>query len=230
MISSDWKTLHPTRPVRKARRYSTTWKIGSGASVSVCPGPICAFRRSVVFELGGFTSRTLAEDFDLTLSAVRHGSRVVFEPRAVAYTDAPATWRQLLRQRIRWCRGGLQVFRQHQALFFRNRHGMLGLFWLPFFLLVGYGGTLFEAAALVALPTLVILSGAPLAMVKSGLVFMGVIEAICVAQYMVAVLLSKNTPRKLALWATIIKPLNLFLSWVRLVAIWQELKGARRCW
>ena len=33
MIRRDCRTLHPTRPVRNARRYSTTWKIG------IVPGP-----------------------------------------------------------------------------------------------------------------------------------------------------------------------------------------------
>ena len=34
MIRSDCSTLQPTRPVRNARRYSTTWKIGSARSGS----------------------------------------------------------------------------------------------------------------------------------------------------------------------------------------------------
>lgn len=203
---------------------------GSGASISVCPGPICAFRRPLLVELGGVTNRTLAEDFDLTLAAVELDHDVVFEPDAVAYTVAPSTWRQLFRQRVRWSRGALQVFGQHKKMFFNPRFGALGLFWLPYFLIAGFGGALFEVAAVITIPALFVWLGAPLAMLKTGLILICILELIAVAQYAIGVLVCKQSSKDLIIWSLIIKILNLFLGWTRLVAIYQELKGGQRCW
>lgn len=203
---------------------------GSGASIAVCPGPICAFRRPLLVELGGVTNRTLAEDFDLTLSAIRRGFDVVYENGALAYTVAPAKWRQLFRQRVRWCRGALQVFRQHKSMFFKPKYQALGVFWLPYFLIAGFGGALFEAVAILGLPILFLSIGAPVEMLKFGLVYICVLEGIAILQYMIGVMLSKNSPNNLMIWALAIKPLNLFLTLVRLVAIYHEMNGSRRCW
>lgn len=75
-------------------------QLGSGSSVAVCPGPISAFRRTALLQIGGFTDRTLTEDFDATLELIRHGFAVGFDPRAVAFTSAPSTWQLLVKQRI----------------------------------------------------------------------------------------------------------------------------------
>ena len=45
---------------------------------------------------------TLAEDTDVTMALCRAGWRVVYEPDAIAWTEAPTTLRQLWRQRYRW--------------------------------------------------------------------------------------------------------------------------------
>ena len=42
---------------------------GSGSSITVCPGPICIYRRNLLLSLGGFKDRTIVEDFDLTVPA-----------------------------------------------------------------------------------------------------------------------------------------------------------------
>jgi cellulose synthase/poly-beta-1,6-N-acetylglucosamine synthase-like glycosyltransferase len=46
---------------------------------------------------------TLAEDTDLTMATLRSGWLVRYEETAIAWTEAPATLRQLWRQRYRWC-------------------------------------------------------------------------------------------------------------------------------
>lgn len=79
-------------------------QLKSGGAVSMCPGPATAFRRSVLMEIGGYRSRTLAEDFDITIAMLELGYRAVYEPKAVAYTSAMTSWKGLNKQRLRWSR------------------------------------------------------------------------------------------------------------------------------
>jgi peptidoglycan/xylan/chitin deacetylase (PgdA/CDA1 family)/glycosyltransferase involved in cell wall biosynthesis len=100
------------------------------------PGAIGAFRRSALRDVGGVPRETLAEDTDLTMAVVRAGWRVVYAPDAVAWTEAPATLRQLWRQRYRWCYGTLQAMWKHRrALRQRGAAGRLGRRGLGYLLL-----------------------------------------------------------------------------------------------
>ncbi|SCL16647.1 bifunctional polysaccharide deacetylase/glycosyltransferase family 2 protein [Micromonospora inyonensis] len=78
------------------------------------PGAIGAFRREVLLTVGGVPSDTLAEDTDLTMKVLRAGWRVVYEERAIAWTEAPSSLRQLWRQRYRWCYGTMQAMWKHR--------------------------------------------------------------------------------------------------------------------
>jgi cellulose synthase/poly-beta-1,6-N-acetylglucosamine synthase-like glycosyltransferase len=78
------------------------------------PGAVGAFRRRALLDVGGVSDDTLAEDTDLTASVVRAGWKVVYEQSARAWTEAPATWGQLWKQRYRWCYGTLQAMWKHR--------------------------------------------------------------------------------------------------------------------
>jgi cellulose synthase/poly-beta-1,6-N-acetylglucosamine synthase-like glycosyltransferase len=78
------------------------------------PGAVGAFRRRTLQDVGGVSDDTLAEDTDLTAAVVRAGWRVVYEQGARAWTEAPATWGQLWKQRYRWCYGTLQAMWKHR--------------------------------------------------------------------------------------------------------------------
>ena len=99
--------------------------------ITVVPGAVSAFRRSAIEEAGGFSHDTLAEDTDLTLTLHRLGHRLEYAPDAVAWTEAPETWRGLAKQRVRWCFGTIQCLWKHRDLSFNPRHGALGLLSLP---------------------------------------------------------------------------------------------------
>ncbi|MEV4556675.1 bifunctional polysaccharide deacetylase/glycosyltransferase family 2 protein [Kitasatospora sp. NPDC049285] len=91
------------------------------------PGAVGAFRRSALLRIGGVAEETLAEDTDLTMALCRAGWRVVYEERARAWTEAPATLGALWRQRYRWCYGTLQAMWKHRgALGQRGQAGKLG--------------------------------------------------------------------------------------------------------
>jgi peptidoglycan/xylan/chitin deacetylase (PgdA/CDA1 family)/glycosyltransferase involved in cell wall biosynthesis len=100
------------------------------------PGAIGAFRRATVADVGGVSTQTLAEDTDFTMAIIRAGWRVVYAPDAIAWTEAPASLRQLWRQRYRWCYGTLQAMWKHRrSVVERGASGRLGRRGLGYLLL-----------------------------------------------------------------------------------------------
>jgi len=100
-------------------------------TLTVIPGAVGAWRKSVLLEMGGFHSDTLAEDQDLTIGIQAKGHRVFFDSSAIAWTEAPSTIRGLARQRFRWAFGTLQCLWKYRGMTFNPRYGALGLFALP---------------------------------------------------------------------------------------------------
>ncbi|MFC4062447.1 bifunctional polysaccharide deacetylase/glycosyltransferase family 2 protein [Planomonospora corallina] len=104
------------------------------ACMPTVPGAIGAFRRSALRAAGGLSGDTLAEDTDLTMAMCRDGWRVVYAEDALAWTEAPASLRQMWRQRYRWCYGTLQAMWKHRRAvvepgpFGRRCLGYLALF------------------------------------------------------------------------------------------------------
>ena len=83
-------------------------------SIITVPGAGGSFRRKALLQVGGMSTDTLAEDTDLTIALGRAGWRVVFEERARAWTEAPATMAQLWKQRYRWSYGTMQAMWKHR--------------------------------------------------------------------------------------------------------------------
>jgi poly-beta-1,6-N-acetyl-D-glucosamine synthase len=84
-------------------------------AVNIVPGPIGIFRRDTLRRVGGYDTDTYAEDADLTLKLLTAGWHIVYEDRAIAYTEAPEHLYQLLKQRYRWTRGILQALKKHAS-------------------------------------------------------------------------------------------------------------------
>ncbi len=205
-------------------------QIGSGGSVTVCPGPVCAVRRTVLIEMGGYKDRTLVEDFDATLEIIGRGYRAAYEPRAIAWTNVPRRWRVLGSQRTRWYRGNLQVLSQYRDIFLRRSAGSIGLFWMPYSLLSGFAAVLLEIAMLGSFPLLLYFSGAALKLLALGLIILVLIELLVSIQYLIALALENALKPKLIFAALTVKPYNLFLAWIRLVAMYREAKRQEATW
>jgi Glycosyl transferase family group 2 len=77
-------------------------------------GAVGAFRRGALAAVGGLSGDTLAEGTDLTMAICRTGWEVTYEETAIAWTEAPASLRQLWRQRYRWCYGTIQSMWKHR--------------------------------------------------------------------------------------------------------------------
>lgn len=103
--------------------------------VNIIPGPIGVFRREAIENAGMYTSDTFAEDADLTLRIMAKGWKIIYEPKAISYTEAPAELQQLLKQRYRWTRGILQSIRKHKKLMINptKSFGNTFILWTMFF-------------------------------------------------------------------------------------------------
>ena len=99
--------------------------------ITVVPGAVGAWRRQAIIEAGGFSSDTLAEDTDLTFAIIRRGHQVAYEDEALAYTEAPDTTRNFVKQRFRWMYGTLQTVWKHRDVWGRRKYGALGFFSVP---------------------------------------------------------------------------------------------------
>ncbi|HEY3625544.1 MAG TPA: glycosyltransferase [Terracidiphilus sp.] len=97
--------------------------------ITVVPGAIGAWRTEAVKRAGGYPINTVAEDADLTMSLLEQRLKVVYEDRALAFTEAPIDANGLMRQRFRWSFGTLQAVWKHRAAFVRNK--AMGFFALP---------------------------------------------------------------------------------------------------
>jgi len=99
--------------------------------IAVVPGAIGAWRKSAVANCGYYSSQTLAEDTDMTIELVRQGYIVELEARAKAYTEAPETVKNLVKQRNRWAYGILQCLWKHRDALFRPEYKYLGFVAMP---------------------------------------------------------------------------------------------------
>jgi peptidoglycan-N-acetylglucosamine deacetylase len=97
--------------------------------VTVVPGAIGAWRTAAVLAGGCYPINTVAEDADLTMNLLEQGYQVIYEDRALAFTEAPVNAKGLMRQRFRWSFGILQAVFKHRQAFRTNR--AMGLFALP---------------------------------------------------------------------------------------------------
>jgi cellulose synthase/poly-beta-1,6-N-acetylglucosamine synthase-like glycosyltransferase len=81
--------------------------------ITIVPGAASAWYRQDLIDSGGFSSRTLAEDSDMTISLLRDGGKIIFVEEAVAYTTAPQCVKDLIIQRTRWSYGNAQCILLH---------------------------------------------------------------------------------------------------------------------
>jgi len=78
-------------------------------------GANCAVRASYLRQIGGWNTRTVTEDTDLTMRLVLGGHRVRYEVRAVDEEEGVVSLARFCRQRYRWARGHQQVWRDYRS-------------------------------------------------------------------------------------------------------------------
>ena len=92
---------------------------GLSGNVLVCPGPITAVKRRVCDAIK-YSDETIVEDADFTVNVLRKSMKVIRDPYAKVYTNAPQTLKSWYKQRKRWWYGNLQVWNMHKPWAIRN--------------------------------------------------------------------------------------------------------------
>jgi len=94
----------------------------------VAQGAFSLYRADVLRDVGGWPE-CVGEDIVLTWALLERGWRVGYCEDACAFTNAPTTLRQFMRQRQRWSRGLIEAFKHHWRLLFRWRLSAIFIWW-----------------------------------------------------------------------------------------------------
>ena len=186
-------------------------------AITVVPGAIGAFDKQAIKEAGGFATDTLAEDCDLTIRLLRNGYSVHNENSAIAYTEAPLSIKDFLKQRFRWSFGVMQVFWKNKDALFNKKFGWLGLAALPDMLLFKYIVPLFTPLA-DALMILGLLTGNAARIGKYYLLFL-LADTICAG----IALWVEKAPFSRLIW---VAPQRIIYRWLMMFVLFKSFKRA----
>jgi cellulose synthase/poly-beta-1,6-N-acetylglucosamine synthase-like glycosyltransferase len=99
-------------------------------AIYVTPGPFSMFRAELFKEIGGFDRNNILEDQEMAMRIQSYNYKIRSSLDADVYTEVPRTFGELLKQRIRWHRGGLRNSYKYFHLI-SPKYGDLGLIVLP---------------------------------------------------------------------------------------------------
>lgn len=128
----------------------------------IISGAFGVFRRTTLVEAGGFSTRTIGEDMEVTMRLHRfhrltgRAYRIAFVPEAVCWTEAPESLKVLRSQRTRWQRGLMESLWTHRKLFFHRKAGAVGWLACPAMLLIEGLGPVVELLGYVVMTLLIV--------------------------------------------------------------------------
>lgn len=101
-------------------------------------GAFGAFDRDIVLRVGGYDHKTVGEDMELVvrmrcyMEEQKLPYEVAYIPDPLCWTEAPASFKILGRQRNRWTRGTIETLRMHRKMFFNPAYRILGMVSYPY--------------------------------------------------------------------------------------------------
>ena len=101
-------------------------------------GAFGAFDKEIAIQCGGYNPNTVGEDMELVVRMRRlmeeRGEEyvVTYIPDPLCWTEAPASFQILGRQRNRWIRGTFETLYFHRIMFFNPRYHLLGMLSYPY--------------------------------------------------------------------------------------------------
>jgi cellulose synthase/poly-beta-1,6-N-acetylglucosamine synthase-like glycosyltransferase len=109
-INADENMLSRLISYEESVRYETYLRGKDVLNLFVPLTGSCYFvRKSVLDEVGGWDNDSLSEDMELSARLTKVGHNIRYASNVCSWQENPATLRQLLRQRIRWFRGCMEV-------------------------------------------------------------------------------------------------------------------------
>ncbi len=101
-------------------------------SVYVTNGPLSIYRKKVLIEVGGFDTKSITEDIEVTWHILSEGYQTRMSLDSKVYTTAPNKFKLWWRQRVRWGIGGIETIIKYKKFFLKK--GVFGFFIIPFVL------------------------------------------------------------------------------------------------
>ncbi len=123
----------------------------------IISGAFGAFDREIAIKAGGYNHATVGEDMELIVRMRRYMHenkipyKVSFIPDPLCWTEAPASYKILGRQRNRWTRGTIETLQIHKKMFFNRRFGILGILSYPYWFFYELLAPLIEFSGFVGL-------------------------------------------------------------------------------
>jgi len=102
-------------------------------SVYVTPGPLSLYRKQVLEKIGGFKGAVLTEDIEIAWRLQKEGYLIRMALPAKVFTRVPSSFKKWWSQRLRWDIGGIQTVNAYRQEFLSRRHGIFGMFVVPYF-------------------------------------------------------------------------------------------------
>jgi cellulose synthase/poly-beta-1,6-N-acetylglucosamine synthase-like glycosyltransferase len=179
---------------------------------------------------------TVGEDAELVvrlhgrLRAEKRDYRISFVAEPVSWSEAPATWRILGRQRRRWHRGLAEILSAHHRMVGNPRYGRVGLVALPYYFLFELLAPFVELTALVVVPVGLLVGAVNLA-------FMGWFALVAYLYGMVvsltALLLEEISFHRYRRWEDLVRGMVAAVLenvGYRQILAWFQIQGAWRAW
>jgi cellulose synthase/poly-beta-1,6-N-acetylglucosamine synthase-like glycosyltransferase len=124
-------------------------------SLLIISGAFGIFRKRDIIQIGGYDTQTIGEDMELVIRLQKYmydtksRAKVLFVPDPVCWTEAPETISVLRKQRTRWALGLMESLLKHRGTIFNPKYRTMGLFTMPYFLLVEMLGPPIELIGIV---------------------------------------------------------------------------------
>jgi len=194
-------------------------------AITIVPGALGTFKKSILMDSGGYDKETIVEDFDTTVKILKSGMIVKGTTKSIAYTEAPKSFIDFYKQRKRWYRGNLQVLFKHRDALSNPRFGFLQKLAFPYM-----------ALSMIVLPItgFLILGSAILALLQGDFRFLvGSFAFFIILQYLMtalAVRIDGDEPRLILFSVFFIFGFKQILDFLLLRALLEQLLGKKARW
>jgi cellulose synthase/poly-beta-1,6-N-acetylglucosamine synthase-like glycosyltransferase len=123
----------------------------------IISGAFGVFEKKRVVKVGGYNTKTVGEDMELivrmhrSIKEEKSNQRVEYIQDPVCWTEAPDNAAVLRSQRKRWQRGLAETIWLHKKMLFNPKYKGIGLFSMPYYLIVELLSAVFELVGYVVI-------------------------------------------------------------------------------
>jgi cellulose synthase/poly-beta-1,6-N-acetylglucosamine synthase-like glycosyltransferase len=118
-LSDNWVSSGSALWFIRESRFVNNSRMLFGSSCHV-GGTGFMFSSEIMRRNKGWKFHLLTEDLEFTMDSVLHGDRIGYCGSAILYDEQPVSFKQSWRQRLRWSKGFLQVFRYYGPMLIRR--------------------------------------------------------------------------------------------------------------